>query len=264
MVYKEQITRICNDMKKQRQQFLEEKETLPEGYLNIRKYRGNTYYTWQIPKGGRRKKIARKGISNDKEQINKLVRKRYLDKAILTIDEDIRMMESILSQYKNIDEGAIMEDYLHKHPELVGGLRYGNTSNEEWASNYRQVVGLYEENLKMTSSSGTKMRSYGELLIASRLDFYGIPYRYEDSLHHPGVKRVPDFTIRRPRDGKIFYWEHFGMITNGSYLEGTIRKLKQYEVIGITPWDNLIITFGQEDGGMDVRKIDAIIKGWLL
>lgn len=264
MVYREQLSKICKDLKRQRHQFIKEREKLPEGYLNIRTYKGSSYYTWQIPKGGRRKKIYRKGISKDKEQINKLVRKRYLNKAIHNIEEDILLMERTIAQYKDIDEGAVMGEYLQKHPELAGGLRYGNVSNEEWASDYKQVLGLYKENLKMTSSSGTKMRSYGELLIASRLEFYGIPFRYEEGLHHPGVRRVPDFTIRRPKDGKIFYWEHLGMVTNGSYIEKNISKLKEYEAIGITPWDNLIITFGQADGGMDVKKIDAIIQGWLL
>lgn len=264
MVYREQMLNVYKDMKTQKKQFIRERDHLPEGYLNIRHYKGNTYYTWQIPKGGRRKKIARKGISRDLTQINRLVRKRYLDKAIKNIEEDIHLMEDFLSHYKNIDEGAVMEDFLRKYPELAGGLRYGNTSNEEWAVNYRKTVGLYEKDLKSTSSSGTKMRSYGELLIASRLDFYGIPYRYEERINYSGVNRVPDFKIRRPRDGKIFYWEHLGVVNDMSYLDNSIIKIKEYASIGITLWDNLIVTFGQKDGGMDVRKVDAIIKGWLL
>ena len=119
-----------------------------------------------------------------------------------------------------------MKEFLLKYPELKGGLRYGTISNEEWAADYRPTVGLYEKNLKMTDASGTKMRSYGELMISSRLEFYGIPYRYEERIDHPGVNRVPDFTIRRPRDGKIFYWEHFGMIDNPNYYQEFTQKIK--------------------------------------
>ena len=241
MVYREQLSKIYKDLKEQKSQLLKERAFLPEGYVNIRSYNNRNYYTWQIPKKGKQKKPFRKGITNNKDQINKLVRKRYLDGAIANIEDDILMMENVLKE-----------------------IHYGNMTNEEWAADYRQVVGLYEEDLKSTSSSGRKMRSYGELLISSRLDFYGIPYRYEERIDHPGVNRVPDFTIRRPRDGKIFYWEHMGMVEDGVYLNDNIRKIKQYAAIGITPWDNLIITFGQADGGMDIRKIDAIIQGWLL
>ncbi len=215
MVYREQLSKIYRDLKEQKCQFLKERKTLPEGYLNIRTYSNRKYYTWQIPKKGKQKKDIRKGITNDKEQISKLVRKRYIDGALVNIEKDISLMEGILKEYKNIDEAAVMRGFIYKHPELKDGLRYGNMTNEEM-------------------------------------------------IDHPGVRRVPDFKIRRPRDGKIFYWEHMGLVTDVAYHDKNIRKLKQYATIGINPWDNLIITFAQEDGGIDVKKIDAIIQGWLL
>ncbi len=264
MVYREQLQHIYKDMKEHRRQLEKERECLPEGFLNIRTYNEKPYYTWQIPKKGRRKKVFRKGITRDKEQINRLVRKRYLDGALLRIDKDISLMENVIAQYREIDEAAVMKEFIHKHPELKEGLRYGNMSNEEWAADYRMPVGFYEDGLKSTTSSGSRMRSKGELIIASRLEFFGIPYRYEAKIQHPTVNRVPDFTIRRPKDGKVFYWEHLGRISDARYLEDNIRKLRQYAEIGITPWDNLIITYDQEDGGIDVRKIDAIIQGWLM
>ena len=264
MVYKEQLQSIYSDMQRQKSLLEKEQDYLPDGYLNIRTYNQKSYYTWQIPKGGRRKKTFRKGITKDKEQVNKLVRKRYLDDAIIRINKDIRLLEALLSQYKEIDEGSVMKEYIQKHPDLKDGLRYGNMSDEEWMANYIKPVNFYEDGLKSTFSSGSKMRSRGEIIIASRLEFFGIPYRYEAKIPHPDVNRVSDFTIRRPRDGKIFYWEHLGKTTDMKYLEENIRKLREYVDIGITPWDNLIITYDQDDGGIDVKRIDAIIKGWLL
>lgn len=264
MVYKEQLQNIYSDLQKQKNLLERQQRDLPDGYLNIRTYEEKCYYTWQIPKGGRRKKTFRKGITKDKEQINKLVRKRYLNGAISRIDKDLQLLEGILAQYKEIDEDSVMKEYIQKHPDLKEGLHYGNMSNEEWMEDYRKPEGLYEDGLKSKSSLGDRMRSKGELIIASRLEFFGIPYRYEARIPHPDVNRVPDFTIRRPRDGKIFYWEHLGRTTDMRYLEENIRKLREYADIGITPWDNLIITYDQDDGGIDVKKIDAIIKGWLL
>ena len=129
------------------------------------------------------------------------------------------MLEEMIGQYRQIDEPAVMEAFLRKNPELEEGLRYGSVSDEEWAADYDKVVGLYEEDLISTDSSGSKMRSRGELIIASRLEFFGIPYRYEARVTVNGINRVPDFTIRRPRDGKIIYWEHLGMTTDAAYLE---------------------------------------------
>ena len=264
MIYKEQLQSIYNDLQKQKILLESEQGYLPDGYLNIRTYNEKDYYTWQIPKGGRRKKVFRKGITKDKEQIGKLVRKRYLDRAIDRINKDIQLLEEILRQYKEIDEASVMKEYIGKHPDLKDSLRYGNMSDEDWMADYRKPVDFYEAGLISTDASGNKMRSRGEIIIASRLEFFGIPYRYEARIPHPDVNRVPDFTIRRPRDGKIFYWEHLGKTSDARYLEDNIRKLREYAEIGITPWDNLIITYDQDDGGIDVKRIDAVIKGWLL
>ena len=264
MIYKERINSIYNDLLEHKNQMEEELKQLPEGYLNLRHYKGKLYYTWQIPATGRRKKLFRKGISKDDEQINKLARKRYLNAATTIINKDIRILQKALENYKVLDEKGLMEKYVNKYPELSGRLRYGNTTNDEWATAYRIPMDFYKEGLKSTSASGARMRSKGEIIIASRLDFYKIPYRYEAPIEHPDVNRVPDFTIKRPRDNKIIYWEHLGMINDANYMRENMKKLSEYNDVGVTPWNNLILTYDQMDGGIDVRIIDGLIQGWLV
>ncbi len=75
---------------------------------------------------------------------------------------------------------------------------------------------------------------------------------------------MPDFTIKRPRDGRLIFWEHFGMVNDDRYMEGNRKKLTEYESVGIVPWENLIITYNQRDGGINEKLIDAMIHGWLL
>ena len=264
MIYKERIRIILEDMLEQKRLFDEELKNLPDGFINTRKSNCKVYFTWQIPKGGRRRKTFRKGISKNDDLINKLLRKKYLKSAIRRIDNNIRILEKALSNYEEINEEAVLGTYLLKHPEMEGKLKHGRADVDAWAEGYRKTVNFREEGLKSTSSSGSKMRSKGELIIASRLDFYKIPYRYEAPIEHPDVKRIPDFTIKRPRDQKIIYWEHLGMMDNEGYRRENNRKLQEYEDINVTPWNNLIMTYDQEDGGIDVRIIDGLIQGWLL
>ena len=68
----------------------------------------------------------------------------------------------------------------------------------------------------------------------------------------------------READNKIFYWEHLGLVADSGYIDNNLLKLREYEQIGITPWNNLIITYDQGDGGIDVKIIDAMIQGYLL
>ena len=264
MIYKERIRIILEDMLEQKRLFDEELKNLPDGFINTRKSNCKVYFTWQIPKGGRRRKTFRKGISKNDDLINKLLRKKYLKSAIRRIDNNIRLFEKTLCNYEEINEEAVLGTYLLKHPEMEGKLKHGRAHVDAWAEGYRKTVNFREDGLKSTSSSGSKMRSKGELIIASRLDFYKIPYRYEAPIEHPDVKRIPDFTIKRPRDQKIIYWEHLGMMDNEGYRRENNRKLQEYEDINVTPWNNLIMTYDQEDGGIDVRIIDGLIQGWLL
>ncbi|MDY4404350.1 hypothetical protein [Blautia sp.] len=40
-------------------------------------------------------------------------------------------------------------------------------------------------------------------------------------------------------------------------------EVKDYEH-GIVPWKNLIMTYDNADGGLDIRMVDAMITAWLL
>jgi hypothetical protein len=37
-----------------------------------------------------------------------------------------------------------------------------------------------------------------------------------------------------------------------------------YEEYGIVPWSNLILTYDDASGGIDVKLVDGLIRGWLL
>ena len=55
-----------------------------------------------------------------------------------------------------------------------------------------------------------------------------------------------------------------GWITTESYKAEYKVKMREYETAGIVPWDNLIMTFDTEKGGMRADIIEAIIKCLLL
>ena len=264
MVYREMLTDIISELSDKKALLELELSKAPLGSLNIDGRRGHLYFTHYIPKGGNRKKASRKSISEDTGMIRALFRKRYLERAIRLIDKDIAVLEKALAQYKEVDEASVMREELERFPELADCLYPGGQSDEEWADDFARATDFYTEDLKSTSSTGVEMRSSGELIIASRLEHFGVPYRYEAKVNHPDVDRRPDFTIRRPRDGKIIYWEHIGMTGDEEYMSGNELKFVEYENNGIVPWDNLIITYNKADGGIDVKIIDAMIQGWLL
>ena len=264
MQHKYELERIKSVIEETKNDLAKELESLPEGMLEMRMVGGKRFYYQCLPKTGNRKKARNKGITNDIEMIMSLVRKRYVQKALKVIDKDIKALDMAIKHYIPFDAETLMHDYLIKYPELEAGIYHGMQSDEEWAEDFIRQKDFYTEDLNNVSFKGESMRSRGELYIASRLDHHGIPYRYEASIPHPDVSRIPDFTIRRPRDGKIIYWEHLGLTDDRDYMEGNELKFIEYENVDIVPWDNLIITYDMKGGGFDAKIIEAMIEGWLL
>lgn len=264
MTHRKELERIRNILLERKSALENELRTLPEGTLYCSRRKDWWVYYQLLPKKGNRKKEKRIGISRDTEKIFGLVRKAYIKKALGRIDKDIKVMEMALKHYVDIDEESVMAKFLAKHPELSDGIYHGRQRDEAWADDYERQQDFYAEKRKHTAADGTSMLSKNEMYIAARLEFYGIPYRYEDSVAHPDVDRIPDFKIRRPRDGKIIYWEHLGLTGDDGYMKGNELKLTEYENSDIVPWDNLIITYDTPDGGIDGKIIDAMIHGWLL
>ena len=111
---------------------------------------------------------------------------------------------------------------------------------------------------------GVYFRSKSEVLVAMVLDSNGLEYKYEVALHINGRTIYPDFVIRRKRDGKIFIWEHFGMIFSEEYRQRMYRKMVDFHEAGFNPWDNMLMSFDSEEGSIDVDFIERMIKLYLL
>ena len=118
--------------------------------------------------------------------------------------------------------------------------------------------------LTQPTNKGENVRSKSEAFIANTLLEYTVPYRYEQVLHIGQKKYAPDFTVRSRKTGKIFYWEHFGRVNDEEYMEKHWRKLKLYASVGLKLWDNLITTYDNANGSLDLPFIEAIIKCKLL
>jgi len=242
----------------------EESKSFPEGSLYCYSSRGTHNYCERIPKGGNRKKEHRVGVGKDTERLRLLVRKEYVRKALPLIEKNVNNCRRFLKNYNCVDENSVMQKFVQKYPELASLIYNDGVDPVAWEQEYSQNKGFYSEDLKSLSADGTEMRSLGEIIIGARLKHYGIPHRYEAEIGHPDIPYIPDFTIVRPRDGKVIYWEHLGKVNDEDYMKRNRRKFEVYEEYGIVPWDNLIISYSQSNGGINEKLIDSLIQGWLL
>ena len=91
-----------------------------------------------------------------------------------------------------------------------------------------------------------------------------IPFRYECLLQIGSISVFPDFTIRHPNTGNIFYWEHFGMIDNSEYCKNMLSKLQFYISNGIIPTIHLITTFETKDNPLSATTVEKIVEEYFL
>ena len=263
MVYLGEFGRIKKNLIDRRAQLLGELKRLPDGNLYVYSRDGEDHYYQRLPKAGNRKKEKRTGIKKNQDLLMALVRKEYVKEAIEILEKDIKEIERLETKYVPADENSVMESFLDRYPELTEGIYYGTFSAEKWAEGFKRQSDYHKEHLTSTAADGTPRRSLGEIIIGAKLDQYGISYRYEAPAH-PDLPYMPDFTIIRPRDGKVIFWEHIGKVKDKEYMAGNKKKFEAYEGVGIVPWDNLIISYSRADGGINEKLIDALVQGWLL
>lgn len=137
-------------------------------------------------------------------------------------------------------------------------LRHHNNSNQ--ADRMLNELPGYQEQLIHKASGGKMVRSKSEMLIDMALYMNKIPFRYECELQLGDSIIYPDFTIRHPKTGKVYYWEHFGMMDDMFYIKNACAKIQSYASHGITPSLNLITTFETQKNPLSLDKINRIIE----
>lgn len=87
-----------------------------------------------------------------------------------------------------------------------------------------------------------------------------IPHRYECELCLGNTIIYPDFTLRHPRTGDTYYWEHFGLMDNPAYCRTMANKLELYTKNGIIPSINLITTYETDNHPLSPETINRTIE----
>lgn len=208
---------------------------------------------------------------------------RYLDKGKLSYKEKLaykKYLTNLLEDYQQ-EQFAIFNYINHfklyppKAPIMLEKASiyhkflspYFHPISEElsrWQQESYPRNEKYPEQLIHTCTSGNIVRSKSEVLIDFMLFSMKIPYRYECGLDFGSCTYYPDFTIRHPQTGELFYWEHFGMMDDINYSQKAFAKLQFYNSNGIIPSINLITTFETKSKPLGIDEIDRIIRHYFL
>lgn len=236
----------------------------PKGQLMRSDEKDCTRYFQVVKENGQR---IRKGIGRQTELIAALARKKYLETQLHMIEKDIAVIQNALQHFTDITANHILQSlprgYQNLSQEYFFAKTAAETNYEKWqAEDFDQSDYMPEGKIHL-SSKGLAVRSKSELIIVEKFYEFKVPFRYEQVLKIGKYTFAPDFTILSAR-GERFYWEHCGLPDNPSYMKKHKWKLEIYESAGIVPWKNLIVTYDNERGTIDIPVLESEIRNKLL
>lgn len=233
---------------------------LPKGHLTLS--RTKKYYKWYHSDGHKREYIPKK----KRALAIQLALKNYLSLLLHDLTIDHKAIQLYLNYHDSHPHKS--EDMLANNPEIQSLLSsYFAPQSEElalWAAESYETNPTHLEHLLFKCSSGHMVRSKSEEVIDMLLFFKKIPFRYEAPLTLGYTTLYPDFTIRHPKTGEFYYWEHFGLIDDPQYARNAYSKMELYTSHGIIPTINLITTFETRENPLSADVIEKTIEHYFL
>ena len=197
-----------------------------------------------------------------KELAEQLAVKKYYTLRMESLKKEKYLLDSYLKyhipEFERKDYKFLCDSKYHEL--LIPYFTSDNPNLDAWQRAPFQSNPKHPEQLLIKTCSGYCVRSKSEALIEMALCIHQIPHRYECALELDGITVYPDFTLRHPRTGKIYYWEHFGLMDDSVYCHKMVSKLEQYALNGIIPSINLITTYETSEYPLSPELIEQTIK----
>ena len=131
---------------------------------------------------------------------------------------------------------------------------------QQWLNTPYRKNPYFPEQLTHKTLSDYYVRSKSEAMIDTALHLKQIPFRYECELMLGECIVSPDFTIKHPKTGQIYYWEHFGRMDDPAYYHKPFHKLQLYTMHEIVPSIQLITTYETKKHPLSIEEVDDIIR----
>ncbi len=133
----------------------------------------------------------------------------------------------------------------------------------EWANAEYEHNEDHPENLKYLTKGGLNVRSKSEMMIANELIDQRIPFRYEPRMWPNGKRHHPDFLIIHPVTGKVYIWEHNGMMDVPRYINKAAACLEDYSMEGFLLDDDLIFTSESDSFPLTTDQVESKVRSIL-
>lgn len=230
----------------------------PDGKLICKK--NEKRYKWYHDIDGRKIYIPK----HDRKFAEDLAAKKYLTLLHEDLAHERKAIEYYLRHHKPSESEKMLTEMSEYQKLLSPYFEPLSKELREWMNSPYEKNQKYTENLIQKTATGKRVRSKSEAMIEMTLTRHRIPFRYECALKLGDVTFYPDFTVRHPRTGKEYYWEHFGKMDDEKYARNFGGKMQMYIANGIVPGDRLITTYETKERPLTSETVENVIKEYFL
>lgn len=226
----------------------DELKTIPPGWIEKKMIHGITYEYYRYMLNGKRFYGGTENIEELKQQFQK---RDHLLEQKKQLKEKMSSCREILKK-QGVNPAALIRQYRKAQKQQLTQMQM---VQQEKAKTFSK---RHPENYGFRTLRGEWVSSKSEMMIADALFRNHIHYEYEKAIYYNGVEIHPDFTIIF--NGKTYYWEHNGLMTNAEYRKSWEWRKSIYDALGIYQFVNLIVTSETRDCPLTQGQIDNIIK----
>lgn len=216
-------------------------------------------------------KETRTYLNKHQQELRKLLQEKYcLSRMLVNCRENVLHLQKINEGLNPVDPYEIVKDasQAYQDQDNAAKIVYGCESESRWKraklAEKNQYPNYRMDELRHTAGDGTKTRSKSEAMIIDLLNGKGIQYVYEFPMRFNGQLKSPDFIIWDKKGNREIIIEHLGLMNDLSYRSNQYDKIGVYIEAGYVPNVNLLLTFDDKDGNINIpsisRMIDAILS----
>jgi len=256
----DQIREERNSLERALQKARKELDRAPDELLQYRSSKKGGFFYYSMPRGTRKKTYL------GKKKLNKAIAIAQRDYDILFTKIGNAYLEQLNSLLSFIEKNNIDDAYdglIAARKTLVCPLlKTAAIKKQEFETAEYQGKSISGETVAFKTDRNEVVRSKSEVLIANKLNFRGIPYKYERPVEICGFIVHPDFSVWNASKNKVVYWEHFGMMDDPQYCKNAIQRINQYESAGYKLGSDIIYTFESSQNRLTPAIIEHMIDAY--
>lgn len=239
------------------------KKSPDEGHLRVGRPNDNPQYF----------QMTQKGDTNGRYLCQKRPEEKALTMRLAQRDYNLKLLKNCEAWNKAIS--AFLKAAPRERPEEIytncparrdiikPAILSDSEFIENWLNTPFKGKPFDSTDIGFLTNRGERVRSKSEKIIADRLNFLGIPYRYEAPVKLKMSLRTmtfhPDFTILDKRTRKEIIFEHFGLADNPEYAVSMVKKINLYLLNGYVFGETLLFTQETDTVPLDTRVLDKLL-----